>query len=341
MNRTLIVDANNLIIRNVMATALEDLQANGLFTGGIYGTLRSLRLLVSMPDVQFDRVYAFFDYGVPPRRLRLIPGYKQARKERRERLSEEDRQRAFTQVAKCYHLLPKLGVRCLVFKDREADDGVAALVQMLIHSDAPPIVVSSDADLLQTVRLGAEVWEPLRGNLVTLENFEEMVGVPPEFFVLYRTLVGDTSDSIEGLRGCGPKRATELLTSFAKHFEYQLPPHPRDRTPVEQLDDLVAFLCASWKESKGDGVPAWERSIVAHLPRLRRIAQGIDLSCSWGPRAGLEKAANLIPAVDPRGFLAECKKLQMRSVLGDPEGYLRPFRKVQERRLGTRSKARV
>lgn len=327
--RPLLLDANNLVMRNVMASALEDLQAGGLFTGGIYGSLRSLRALVSQPEFLADRVVAIFDHGVPARRLRLLPGYKSARKERRELLTEEERERAFEQVRQCYDLFGLLGVRCLAFKSREADDGVAAAVRLYAALGCVPVVISSDADLLQTVGMGAHVWNPVHAQLVDSHNFNEVTGISLAFYVLYRALVGDTSDSIKGAHGCGPKRAVELLTALMAAEIDCLPPSLADLTPLEQLKVCADYLRNA---SKSRELRAWERGILTDLPRLQNVICGIDLRDSFGPVSVLEATIHASPPLREMEFLRMCRKLGMNSVLGQPESYLRPFRDLQKRR---------
>lgn len=328
-NRAFILDANSLIVRCIMASALDDLKANGQFTGGVYGALRSLRSLLSMPDVPADRVFAFFDHGVPPRRRALIPGYKSARAERREMLSDEDRERAFQQIHQCFELFGLLGVRCFVFKDREADDGVAAAVRVLATPEHRPLVISSDGDLLQTVRMGADVWDIGKSRMVTPDNFAETIGVPLELFTLYRALTGDKSDSVEGARGCGEMRGKELIRLMVEDDAGQLPPPIEQLPPLEQLAEVGVYL-----RRKQDELRVWEQSVLDSLPRLRNVMQGIDLTDSFGPRETLAQRMDDIPLVQERPFLQACRKMQMKSVLGEPEGYLRPFRAVQQRRLG-------
>lgn len=338
-SRALILDANSLIVRCIMASALDDLKANGLWTGGIYGSLRSLRSIASMPEIPVDRIVAFFDHGVPARRRALIPTYKQERAERREMLSPEDREKAFTQIAKCYTLFGHLGIRCLSFVDREADDGVAAAVRTLAAQGVESLVVSSDADLLQTVAMGASVHDLSDGKLTTAENFQDVVGVHPRLYTLYRTLTGDQSDSIKGAYGCGPKRATALLQDFLAADENEFPPPVTDLPVEQQLDELCVFLRRKGRQGAEPTdtdlvLKAWEAQILSDAPRLRKVAQGIDLSASFGGTTKLAARMDDLPPVAERAFLQACKQLNMRSVLGDPEGYLRPFRAIQQRRLG-------
>lgn len=313
MSTPLLIDANNLIVRSIFATAMADLTAGGVFTGGIFGSLNSLRSIVASPEVRPGPIVAFFDAGVPPFRMKLLPDYKQARREKKEQLSEEDRDRAFAQIGQCYSLWPMLGVQCLAFKDREADDGVAAAAR--VWAARKPIVVSSDRDLWQTVNWGCSIYDLRTNQIIDADNFEEhSEGVPANRWLLYRTLVGDTSDGIVGARGCGPARAREVVARV----------HEDDAD--RQLDSLIAVLQA--QETR----KAWEQSIVDSADHLHRVRKAIDLRKSFGPVRPLLARLEQLPEVQTKPFLKECIRLQFNSVLGDPDGTIEPFKKAQARR---------
>jgi len=317
--RPVIIDANSLIIRNVMASALSDLKADGTYTGGIYGSLNMLRSLLLMPEMDAGRIVAFFDCGVPARRLRLLPGYKGERKERRELLPEEEKEKAFAQIDRCWELFPLLGVTCLAYKDREADDGVAATARL--WGDEAPAVITSDRDLYQTVLFGAEVWDLGAKCWVTADGFVDVTGVHPKHYILYRTLVGDKSDSVEGVPGCGEKRALGLINEL----EDEYPGVMGLREPTQQLDMLCGYI-----RTRGACRKYEEALLAAHL-RLRRVIPGIDLRASFGPTQGLSAALEDAPALRPKDFLRACAALEMGSILGDPERYLTPFREAERR----------
>lgn len=319
----LVVDANNLISRCIFASALDDLRAGGRFTGGIYGSLASLRLILSNPlMVGVGRVYACFDNGVPRARMRALPDYKQARRESRDALPDGEREKAMGQIAKCYEIWPTLGVCCLSYKDREADDVVSAVVQVLLANDVHPTVVSSDRDLFQLVALGADVFDLRTSSLITAETFEEHSdGVPLGQWLLYRALVGDSSDGIKGAPGCGPKRAKQILA------EVSFDTFPDD--PRKQL----ARLCADVRDrARRKKLRAFEQSIVDHEDHLKRVLSAIDLRASFGSTAGLAARMEDLPRVDTKSFLRHCRELQFASIMGDPVATTGPFTAAQARR---------
>jgi 5'-3' exonuclease len=317
VNQPVIIDANSLITRCIMASALTDLKAGGVWTGGVYGTLTMLRSFLSDPDRELGPVYAFFDCGVPEYRLALIPGYKSERKEKKKLLSDEDKEKAFEQLHLAREMLELLGVTCLAYKDREADDCVAAASRVLCAGKAHvPVVWSSDKDLLQTVRWGAEV---CNGSAwIDRGNFEELVEVPIQCYVLYKTLVGDKSDSIPGAGGVGPVRAIEMIKENASDLKLL--------GDLKQLEMLVDRLKEKEKPHKH------ETAVIENAERLRASMKGIMLMDSFGATESLKK--RMMEAdhiVDKRGFLTFCKRLLIKSVLGSPNYYIKPFQDAAAR----------
>lgn len=308
-----LVDYSSLLKRAIFASALDDLKAGGSFTGGIYGSLLMFAAFLRRPEVNAAGVWMFGDAGYPARRKQLIPSYKEKRANDRQLLSEEDKEKAMSQMVTAKNLFKILGVNYSAFKDREADDCLMAAVKVCHSKGVLPIVVSGDGDLLQAVNYGARVWNFKQW--VDQTNFREVIGVETRNYIAYRTLTGDASDSIAGAAGCGPVRAAAILNDFESLFE--------GATPPDQIRELKSFI-ESLEQKKR---PAWQQSIVDDNERLVKVATGIDLSNSFGPTAVIAKKLAEPPAVvDSKGFLQECDRLQFASIIKDSHRILAPFR---------------
>lgn len=310
-----IVDANSLIMRCVMASAPEEIRLGLPFTGGVYGALNSLRYVLSRPEVKAGRVIACFDHAPPPRRKRLIPGYK-ADRESDARLGPfetvEQKRAAMAQLWTVWELFELLGVTCLRYREREGDDVVAAVARVQLERRRP-IVVTGDSDLWQVVGWGARVWDLREQEMIRPDNFLARAGVPTDCYVLYRALVGG-KDGIRGARGVGPAKAAAIIENA--HWDVR-----GSRAPLGQL----AGLCAALGRSQGSKA---ERRLVVDRRRLERTIRGIDLWASFGSEAALEALrARLRRRVqpDPRAFLRRCRDLGFRAVLQNPFRYVRPF----------------
>lgn len=303
-----------------MASALDDLKAGGVFTGGVFGALAMLRAIVASPLVQPGHIVAFFDKGVPPARLKLLPGYKQKRKERKEMLDEADREKAMTQIGECYRMWPLLGVTCLAYKDREADDGVAAAARVFIERGYKPLIATSDRDLWQAINWGAEIWDLSKHEILGERDFETTTHVHPTLWQLYKVLIGDSSDEIKGVNGCGPKRAQQLLHVFDADGETDT---------LIQLRKLCAFVRY---EVRNRTPRAWEKNLIEAEGRLRNVVKGTDLWSSFGGTKGLRKRLDEPGEVRVKPFLQLCNRLSFNTVLGDPDNTLKPFVDAAQRR---------
>lgn len=333
MGNPILIDGNNCIVRNIMTSAFDDLQANGTFTGGIYGTINMLAPMLARPELNAGEIICFFDNGVPPARKAALPGYKATRKEDKKKLSDEDYASAMGQLDTARKMLELLGVVCAAYKDREADDGCAAASQVLCRQGQHPIIISSDKDLYQCIRWGARVWDIGKKVLVTAENFKELKGVAIENWLLYRTLTGDISDDIKGALGVSEVRAKQLVEMLGDSGL-------GDCDSYDQLLDLNSLVLAKWADvadKKGYSVlgkktPAWARGVYEDLDRLRREMSGIDLRDSFGGVVGLTKKLRERPPVQPKEFLKFCHTLKFSSVLMDPVRHYGPFLEAASRR---------
>lgn len=322
--RPVLLDATGLAKRCIMAAALDDLKAGRTFTGGLYAALKSLRSIVGMHDQYLGPVYAFFDCGVPQFRLDVLPTYKEKRKERREMLSPEDKERAFKQVAAFERILPLLGVRTLKFRNREADDGIAAACRILAEDRLDPFIVTGDKDMFQLVArhdVDVSVYYLSTKRIITASTFQDEVGVEPENFLLYKLLVGDPSDEIPGVHGVGEKKAAQLIEEVA--FEVaETPPGGCELGDVDlptQVDVVVDVLSRRKKLRK------FEQAVVEQAEAVKRLAPVIDLSDSWGDDTTLRRKMKEPAEVKPLAFLRECKRYRFQSITGDAKTFLRAF----------------
>jgi DNA polymerase-1 len=196
-----ILDGSNFAYR---ASVLE-LKVGELQTGVIYGFCR---MLLSMDKrFSFDEYYVCWDRGISPRRRKVFQNYK------KKELTDEERARRQTikqQMSVCEEIVQTLGLCSISIEGSEADDVIAVLAQTDVVSGRK-IIVSSDRDLLQLVSKNVDVWNPITDAYITLDNFEAVVGVKLEDYVLFRAMVGDASDHIPGVKGIGEVRAKKVL----------------------------------------------------------------------------------------------------------------------------------
>ncbi len=124
-----------------------------------------------------------------------------------------DDENPFTQMPYIFQVLNHLGVYYKEIEEYEADDYIASFCEN--HSDKYKfIIVSTDQDFFQLVNDKISVFNPSgkQGVMYNSQKIYEKLGVYPEQIVEYKSLIGDKSDNITGIRGVGPKTAQKILS---------------------------------------------------------------------------------------------------------------------------------
>lgn len=195
----LLIDGNNMAYRALYKFNLSN---NGKDVSVTFGVFRMIISIIKRHHPQ--SVVVAWDGGVPAYRRALLPQYKAHRKK-----DDRDWEDVYRQMNElCDYALPMCGIMTLRQAHTEADDLLAVASRMA--SDRP-YIVSMDDDLLQCVDKRTSVIKPLKGIVVTSHNFKKEIGVLPEDYLLYKTLVGDGSDNIPGVKSIGPKTAAKLV----------------------------------------------------------------------------------------------------------------------------------
>lgn len=213
--RYMFIDGLNLFFRNF--SAINAVNPNGVHVGGLGGFFRSLGALVR--QIQPTQVFVVFDgTGSSNNRKNLIPEYKSNRNLSRvtnwevfENLEEEDESKV-NQIVRIIQYLKTLPVKTITMPKVEADDIIAHLAQNVIKDPTDrAFIVSSDKDYLQLVNENIIVYRPMEKEYYTADTVKNKFGVYPHNFILYKLLMGDSSDGINGIKGLGLKKLFKLF----------------------------------------------------------------------------------------------------------------------------------
>ena len=96
----------------------------------------------------------------------------------------------------------------------EADDLIAAYAKAAEAVNLDVLIISSDKDLMQLVRPGVSMLDPMKQKRIGADEVVEKFGVPPARVVDVQALAGDSSDNVPGVPGIGVKTAAELINAF-------------------------------------------------------------------------------------------------------------------------------
>lgn len=230
----------------------------------IYIFFRSLRALVE--KMRPTRVY-FVMEGIPEQRLAAFPEYKANRWAQRAEpfllqesvagaLPLNDAPVAVTDEqappdfdwevfdAQKEHIVLAMSaffpITVLRHPRYECDDVIANIVKRSSAS-VPWTIVSNDTDFIQLLNSHQHVklYDPMRGG-----RYQE---VPPCDYVMLKSLTGDGSDNIPGIKGVGPKTAIKMLQDAAL-MEKKCLGIPELKALYERNQELIRFH--TWKDEE-------------------------------------------------------------------------------------------
>lgn len=103
---------------------------------------------------------------------------------------------------------------CIEMEGFEADDLIATYTKLAHEAGVEVFIVSSDKDMMQLIKPGVRMIDPIRYNSIGPEEVKEKFGVEPEKLVEVQALMGDTSDNVPGVPGIGVKTAAQLIQEY-------------------------------------------------------------------------------------------------------------------------------
>lgn len=206
----MVIDSNSIIHRAYHA--LPPLTTKkGELVNAVYGFL--LVFLKAVKDFHPDFIAAAFDLPFPTFRHKKYDEYKAKRPPTPEDLR--------SQMSAVKEFLNVFSVPVFEKEGFEADDIVGTIVQKAESkkNSLEVIILSGDLDSLQMVGPRTKVYALKKGIKDVILYDEEQVkerfqGLNPEQILDFKSLRGDPSDNIPGVRGIGEKTAIELLSKF-------------------------------------------------------------------------------------------------------------------------------
>ena len=238
MSKLLIVDHYALFhrSRSALMRATGGLStSDGRPTTGAYGFTNNL--LSAIDSVRPTHIVVCYDAGGNWRKE--ADGEYKANREK----ADDEEAAAFRFESRLIldEILPALGIEAVGVRGYEADDAIYTLSRDAIGFDEV-VILTCDQDILQCVgdRVKVMLFNSAK-KVVTMgiAEVQEKWGVLPPHIALVKALSGDKSDNIAGIRGIGPKTASQividaygLLDSVLKHPKVE----PHKRRVVENLE---------------------------------------------------------------------------------------------------------
>jgi DNA polymerase-1 len=249
--RLLILDGHSLAYRAFFALPSTLATTTGQVTNAVYGFTSMLIKLLA--EERPDLIAVAFDVGKPVARLEMDAQYKAGRRE-----TPEDFR---PQLGLIQQVVESLRIPLLLVMDHEADDAIGTLAVRAAERGIEATIVTADRDFFQLVRPGLGVMFNRRG-ISDIARFDadavqERYGIPPEKYLEYVALKGDTSDNIPGVPGVGDKTAARLVQEYGS------------------VEELLAHTDRLKGRLKGNIEAAGERLVLNK--DLARIVTDVDL----------------------------------------------------------------
>lgn len=175
-------------------------------TSALYGILRLFKLFKLQEDVIFC-----FD-GAKNLRKTIDNNYKRSR--------VKQGNEYFDQVNSFYKMLQLGGFSAYLEEGYEGDDLINKAVIDNYDEYEYIGIVTNDKDLSHLVDEKVFILNALRkkGD-IHYWNYEKELNIPYNTILLYKSLVGDSSDEYKGVKGFGKKSFEKLVSSFNKPFK--------------------------------------------------------------------------------------------------------------------------
>ena len=206
--KTVLVDGNNLLYRSYFATAYNgNLMKNskGFPTNALYGFINMINKILVEENPEYMMVA--FDKGKTFRHEKYNT-YKGTRAETPDDLIK--------QFKLSRDICTSLGIKFFEIDNFEADDIIGTFAKYANKENIDTLIISSDKDLLQLISDNVKV-KLLKTHdyiMIDKKEFYDNYGFEPIKMIDLKSLMGDSSDNIPGVKGIGEKTAIKLIQEY-------------------------------------------------------------------------------------------------------------------------------
>ena len=199
-----LIDGSSYIFRAYYGIRQFLSTSKGFPTNALYGFINMLQKVVK--DEKPDYLAVTFDSKEKTFRHEMYADYKANRE-----APPEDLAKQFPYFEPLVHAFNIHSVRVPGY---EADDIMGTLAKKGAQEGLQVVIVSGDKDMMQLIGPDIRMLDTMKNKWFDIEGVEEKFGVPPDRVIEVMGLMGDSSDHIPGVKGVGPKTATELIRKF-------------------------------------------------------------------------------------------------------------------------------
>ena len=206
--RLYLIDGSGYIFRAYHALPPLTRKRDGVPIGAVAGFSNILNRFLedAATDGALSHLAVVFDAGSHTFRNQIYPEYKAHRPP-----TPEDLVPQFPIIREA---VEAFNVAAIESDGYEADDIIATLANEGARHGMEVVIVSSDKDLMQLVRPGIAMFDPMKQRPINEPEVREKFGVGPDKVIDVQALAGDSTDNVPGVPGIGIKTAAELINTY-------------------------------------------------------------------------------------------------------------------------------
>lgn len=202
-NELFLIDGSGFIFRAYHA--LPPLtRPDGTPVNAVLGFTNMLVKLIN--DMHVPSIAVIFDAKRKNFRNEIYPDYKANRSETPEEL--------IPQFPLIREATAAFSIPAIEQEGYEADDLIATYARLASEQGRAVTIVSSDKDLMQLVRPGVRMFDPMKYKFMGEDEVLTKFGVTPDKVVDVQALAGDSTDNVPGVPGIGIKTAAQLINEY-------------------------------------------------------------------------------------------------------------------------------
>ena len=322
--RLLVIDGNSIANRAFYGIKLLTTK-DGRYTNAIFGFLNILLSLLK--ESEPDEVAVAFDLKAPTFRHKMYDGYKATRHGMPEELAQ--------QMPVLKELLADLGYRTVTAEGWEADDILGTLAAACAARQDDCFLATGDRDSLQlvsdttTVLLAATVMGRSKTVTMDVDAIHEKYGIEPKQLIEVKSLMGDTSDNIPGVKGIGEKSAFTLIQKYGslegvyahlddttdKTIKPKQREHLAEDRAMAELSYTLGTIRTDAPIDTAEGAYAVGEGNKAEAVRLMQELELHSLIARFG-------LSDITPAADPERVPAEpLPEAEISALPAEPKGH--------------------
>ena len=187
--------------------AFHSTTTGGKSAGGIVGFLTAISKYSE--SMQPSQIYVAWENGQSEFRKKILPEYKLNRKQHPSGVIKDRTE----QLISLINILKHTPICQVYLSGCEGDDIIAYMCNKFSHSNKT--IISADRDYYQLLDEKTKIFAPVRKYYVDENTVKNKYGILPQNFVLFKSLCGDGSDNISGIRGLGEKRLKKLFPEIS------------------------------------------------------------------------------------------------------------------------------